>query len=304
MKKLTALLVLMLTMVLSILPAQAEVERSKLLDAAFSMLEEGNDFVRRYNEITGAEVTATFVDGCPYFFGGKADDETTLTRLFSRAPLYSKREIWEQTRFYDKGSYYLYGLDCSGFTQWVYAEAGLPKHDSLSNMILQYGKYGKNHVYSHRKGKGMPSYDKLAENLQVGDLLVADGCCDVLALEEVADFLVFHMEQAGRVKLKCSPLPLDRLEPPAVETRTIRDTVSSLRLDAMAASGFSLSRGKAADLIASGRVQLNHRECVKPDHAVAQGDVLSCRGLGKCVLTEVGGPSKKGRILIVLERYV
>ena len=139
---------------------------------------------------------------------------------------------------------------------------------------------------------------------KVGDLLVADGCCDVLALEEVADFLVFHMEQAGRVKLKCSPLPLDRLEPPAVETRTIRDTVSSLRLDAVAASGFSLSRGKAADLIASGRVQLNHRECVKPDHAVAQGDVLSCRGLGKCVLTEVGGPSKKGRILIVLERYV
>ena len=173
MKKLTALLVLMLTMALSILPAQAEVERSKLLDAAFSMLEEGNDFVRRYNEMTGAEVTATFVDGCPYFFGGKADDETTLTRLFSRAPLYSKREIWEQTRFYDKGSYYLYGLDCSGFTQWVYAEAGLPKHDSLSNMILQYGKYGKNHVYSHRKGKGMPSYDKLAENLQGGDLLVA-----------------------------------------------------------------------------------------------------------------------------------
>ena len=78
---------------------------------------------------------------------------------------------------------------------------------------------------------------------KVGDLLVADGRCDVLALEEVADFLVFHMEQAGRVKLKCSPLPLDRLEPPAVETRTIRDTVSSLRLDAVAASGFSLSRG-------------------------------------------------------------
>ena len=138
----------------------------------------------------------------------------------------------------------------------------------------------------------------------MGDLLVGDGRCDVLALEEVADFLVFHMEQAGRVKLKCSLLPLDRLEPPAVETRTIRDTVSSLRLDAVAASGFSLSRGKAADLIASGRVQLNHRECVKPDHAVAQGDVLSCRGLGKCVLTEVGGPSQKGRILIVLERYV
>ena len=99
-------------------------------------------------------------------------------------------------------------------------------------------------------------------------------------------------------------IPAAHLHIPEVRCEEVRDTVSSLRLDAVAASGFSLSRGKAADLIASGRVQLNHRECVKPDHAVAQGDVLSCRGLGKCVLTEVGGPSKKGRILIVLERYV
>ena len=125
-----------------------------------------------------------------------------------------------------------------------------------------------------------------AQGTELPSVLEADGVVppELLTVEEVS--------------------ALDRLEPPAVETRTIRDTVSSLRLDAVAASGFSLSRGKAADLIASGRVQLNHRECVKPDHAVAQGDVLSCRGLGKCVLTEVGGPSKKGRILIVLERYV
>ena len=133
---------------------------------------------------------------------------------------------------------------------------------------------------------------------------LAEGGSDVLALEEVADFLVFHMEQAGRVKLKCSPLPLDRLEPPAVETRTIRDTVSSLRLDAVASSGFSLARSKMADAISSGKVALNGRECVKPDRTVAEGDVITCRGLGKCVLKEVSGPSKKGRTMIVIERYV
>lgn len=173
MKKAMTCLLLLLLMVATVLPAQAEVERSDLLDAAFSMLEEGNDFVRRYNEITGADVQPVFTYGCPYFFGGKADDATTRNRLLSRAPLYGKREIWEQTRFYNKGSVYLYGFDCSGFTQWCYSEAGLKPHDSLSNMILQYGMYNKNHVYSHRKGKEMPSYDKLAENLKVGDLLVA-----------------------------------------------------------------------------------------------------------------------------------
>ena len=139
---------------------------------------------------------------------------------------------------------------------------------------------------------------------KVGDLLVGDGVCDVLALEEIAEFLLLHLDQAGRGKLKTAPLPLDRLEPPEVKVKQIRDTVSSLRLDAVAASGFSLSRGKAAELISSGKFQLNYRECAKPDHAVAEGDVMSCRGLGKCAVKAVGGTSKKGRIMIELERYV
>ena len=72
----------------------------------------------------------------------------------------------------------------------------------------------------------------------------------------------------------------------------------------MAAAAFHLSRGKAADLISSGRLTLNYKECLKADRTVAAGDVLACRGLGKCVVKEVPGLSKKGRIMIVLERYV
>ena len=133
---------------------------------------------------------------------------------------------------------------------------------------------------------------------------MGEGECHILALDDVADFLVLNLDQAGRVRLKTAPVALSDLKPPEVKVRPIRDTVSSLRLDAVAAAGFSLSRGKAADLIASGKFQLNHRECLKPDRPVAAGDVMSCRGLGKCVLKEVGGPSKKGRIMILLERYV
>ena len=92
------------------------------------------------------------------------------------------------------------------------------------------------------------------------------------------------------------------MKPP--ELRTVKDTVAALRLDSVLASGFSLSRSKAAELIAAGRVAVNHRECVKADKAVAQGDVLTCRGLGKCVLRLAGGLSKKGRILIEIDRYI
>lgn len=180
-KCLIALLLAMMT--LMSVPALAEeetpavklVQQDPLLDAAFSMLENGNPFLNAYNEITGANVEVHFEYGLPYFFGGTYDYIIKGEQyLFSREPEYAKRSCWEQTKFYDKGKVYLYGLDCSGYTRWIYNEVGWPRHDKLSAMINEYGKYGKtNHVYSHRPGKEMPPYDQLAATLQLGDLLVA-----------------------------------------------------------------------------------------------------------------------------------
>ena len=175
MKQLLALL-LALAALLSV-PAFAEdlVQQDPLLDAAFSMLEKDNPILNAYNEITGADVQVHFEYGLPYFFGGTYDYELNgKQHLFSRAPEYAKRSCWEQTKFYDKNKVYLYGLDCSGYTRWIFNEVGWPRHDKLSAMINQYGKYEKkNHVYSHRKGKEMPPYGELAATLQLGDLLVA-----------------------------------------------------------------------------------------------------------------------------------
>ena len=139
---------------------------------------------------------------------------------------------------------------------------------------------------------------------KVGDLLVGEASCDVLVLPELAPFLLANLESAGRVKLKVAEIPLEELAVPQVQVRQIRDTVAALRLDAVMAAGFSLSRGRAAGLIGSGKVQLNHRECLKADRTVAQGDVISCRGLGKCCVKTVGGLSKKGRTMIEMERYI
>lgn len=150
------------------------VARSPVLDAAFSMLEEGNPFLTKYNELTGAGIEARFAYGLPYFPAGTHDLAVSgESVLFSKAPLYAAHKAWESVRPYSKNKPYLYGLDGAGFTGWVYSEAGWPAHDTPKAMINQYGKYGNtNHVYSHRRGKEMPPYEKVAATLQVGDLLV------------------------------------------------------------------------------------------------------------------------------------
>ncbi|MEG1720715.1 MAG: YlmH/Sll1252 family protein [Pseudoflavonifractor sp.] len=139
---------------------------------------------------------------------------------------------------------------------------------------------------------------------KLGDLLVGETTCDLIVLREIAEFLLLHLESAGRTHLKVNRFDLADLAPQAVELKIIRDTVATLRFDAVAASAFSMARGKASDLISGGKIQLNHAPCIKTDRAIAQGDVLTARGLGKCVVKTVGGLSKKGRINIELERYV
>lgn len=138
----------------------------------------------------------------------------------------------------------------------------------------------------------------------IGDILVAEDSADVLVSSGVAEFLRSGWDSAGRVHLQVCDVALHEVHIPQKKTKIIRDTVSSLRLDSVVSTGFSISRGKAAEAISSGRVQLNWTLCTKADRTVAQGDVISLRGLGKCVLEEVGKQTKKGRIFISMQRYL
>ena len=101
-----------------------------------------------------------------------------------------------------------------------------------------------------------------------------------------------------------SEVPLSALAVPHAAVKELRDTVSSLRLDNVLAAGFSLSRGRAAEAVEKGSVQVNYVTCVKPDKPVSAGDTITCRGLGKCVLDSVGAPTKKGRLPVTIRRYI
>jgi len=137
----------------------------------------------------------------------------------------------------------------------------------------------------------------------LGDLLVSSRSADILATPAAADFLVQNWESAGREALQVEEISPEELTVPPERSRVFKDTVSSLRLDSVTAAAFSLSRGKAAELIEGGKAQLNWQDCLKPDRGIAAGDTITVRGLGKCHVEEVGGPTRKGRQMLTLKRY-
>lgn len=138
----------------------------------------------------------------------------------------------------------------------------------------------------------------------IGDILVSGISCDIVILKEVLPYLESSFNSAGRAKLDISVVPLGAINVPEAKFKTINDTVASLRLDSVVSSAFSISREKAADAIRAGKVFLNHLECYKNDKQVNEGDCITVRGMGKAVLQHVGSTTGKGRIRIVIAKYI
>ena len=139
---------------------------------------------------------------------------------------------------------------------------------------------------------------------RVGDILVSPHSADIVAAPPLREFFLREWDQAGRVKLTVTEIGREALCVPQTQVKVIRDTVSSLRLDAVTATAFSMSRGRAAELIAAGKVSLDHVPCLKGDKPVGEGAVITARGLGKARLAGVGKKKKKGRTGITMERYI
>lgn len=137
----------------------------------------------------------------------------------------------------------------------------------------------------------------------LGDILVTPERAQVVCLKTALPALLTQWTEVGRYAVRVREISLSRLEPVTGDRQLRHETFQSLRLDAVAAAGFRLSRAKAAALIAGGHVQVNHLPCQKPDRLLKEGDRLTAKGHGKCVLARVTGESRKGRIMVELERY-
>ncbi len=137
----------------------------------------------------------------------------------------------------------------------------------------------------------------------IGDILVGEHGADVIVLREIVPFLLLNYEKAGRKRLTVSEIPLAALIVPEEKVRFVRDTVASLRLDAIVAAMFRLPRAKAADAVKAGKVFVNQRQCLRPDYPVAARDRITLRGSGRGEVDEVLGESKKGRVVVSLKLF-
>jgi len=136
----------------------------------------------------------------------------------------------------------------------------------------------------------------------IGDIIISDTDVYLFSSAQTADFVASSLTSAGKVSLSFSVLDTvpDMPEPAGTSFSAV---VSSLRLDAVLAAAYKLSRSEAADFVRAGLVKVDHVPCERIDFQLKESTLLSLKGRGRVRLSCVNGVTRKQRIGISLFRY-
>lgn len=142
------------------------------------------------------------------------------------------------------------------------------------------------------------------ERDQLGDIIMLAGGAQLLATESMAEYIQQNFTKIAMVPVSMSEIALTEIQQKEERIKEIKTTVASMRLDAVASSGFSVSRTKLVDAVNAGLIQVNWKPAKGPAQEVKEGDVISMRGRGRMVVESITGVSRKGRTGIFLKRYM
>ena len=138
----------------------------------------------------------------------------------------------------------------------------------------------------------------------VGDICVSKESCDFFVTAEIAPYVEQNFTSAGRTHVRISRISHDQVQIPEPEVKEIKDTLASLRLDSVIASGFRIGRSLASTYVSQGKAAIDGLPCEKPDKTVSEGAKISVRGLGKIKLVKINGTTRKDRISVTIHRYI
>ena len=138
----------------------------------------------------------------------------------------------------------------------------------------------------------------------IGDIILAPFGAYIIIEAQMASYISTHLRSIGRYQnITLTEIGFQEIVPEAPNIKTLQVTVASLRLDAIIASGFGISRTTAAKLIAAEKAKCNG-VTVSASYLVKEGDSVTLRGYGKIKIGPTLGISKKEKLRIAIDKYI
>ncbi|HIU63456.1 MAG TPA: RNA-binding protein [Candidatus Avacidaminococcus intestinavium] len=138
----------------------------------------------------------------------------------------------------------------------------------------------------------------------LGDIIFVPEGAQFVTDQSFNSYIESNLTQIGNAPVTLKRIAKEELLQKEEKVKVITATVAALRLDSVAAVGYGVSRSRMSEEIKKQNVKVNWKETKNGAQIVSVGDIISFRGRGRIELTEVKGTTKKGRISIVVNRYI
>ena len=140
---------------------------------------------------------------------------------------------------------------------------------------------------------------------KVGDIITSKDGADLIVLKEAEKYILEGLKNLTRFsKAKFELLPLEslKIEEPKIQKFSI--IVPSMRIDSIVSEAIRTSRAKGTSIIKEERVYINHELVTKGSKEVKTGDILTVRGKGRFIVGNILNTTKKGNLVIDIEKYI
>lgn len=140
---------------------------------------------------------------------------------------------------------------------------------------------------------------------KIGDIITFAEGADIIVLNETIEFVKNNLTSLTRFSKSSIEIKgLEYLHNPEIKIETIQIIVASLRIDNIVSELARTSRTKAEEIISAGRVFVNFESTTKDSKILKEADIITIRGKGRFKIIKVEGNTKKGRLVISVEKYI
>ena len=137
----------------------------------------------------------------------------------------------------------------------------------------------------------------------IGDIILSENIAYFFVIEKMKDYIIEQLTKAKHTHIRCCVYE-DEVKEVEKNVENHEILVSSLRIDGVIAKLFHLSRSQAITMFQEKKVYLNSRVCENNSGLLKPEDVIAIRGYGKVVFKKELYETKKGRICVLIEKYI
>lgn len=158
--------------------------------------------------------------------------------------------------------------------------------------------------YSHRDYLG--AVIKIGfKREKVGDILVSLDGADMIVESQSVKILMNGLKELTRFsKSEFEEININDIEVPMQSTEILNIIIPSMRVDSIVSELIKTSRSKVIEIINAERVIVNCEVAYKNSKLLKENDVVTVRGKGKFKINKIVNYTKKGNIVLEVEKYI